>query len=128
MHSRRRQAGFTLIEVIVAFFIFSLTAAAVYEVLFGALRRSLQSSDEVQAWLVAQSIRDEQSARPAPWPSLSDGEAPGGWRWSVSVLDREGEEFERAGLTAHDLTVEVWRRDRRRPLAVLRSVELSRRQ
>ena len=107
MVALRRQVGFTLIEVIVAFFIFSLTAAAIYEVLFGALRRSAQSSSEIQAWLIAQSIRDEQTARPPPWPDESEGTFAGGWRWRLSMVDRDGEEFELAGLRAHDMIIPV---------------------
>ena len=113
-------------EVVVAFVIFAVTAAAVYEVLFGALRRSTRSSEQLEAWLVAQSLRDERSVMPEPWPAESEGEVDGEWTWRISTELRDAERGDAIGLHARDLRIEVWREGSSRPLADLRSVELLR--
>lgn len=115
-------------EVVVAFVVFALTAAAVYEALFGAVRRSVRSAQEIEAWLIAQSLRDERSSLPAPWPTLSQGEASGGWFWRIAASRRDTDAAftEASGMQAQDLTIEVWRREGRKPMVVLRSVELTR--
>jgi prepilin-type N-terminal cleavage/methylation domain-containing protein len=122
-----RQAGFTLIEVVAAFVIFVLASAAVYEVLFGAVRRSTQSAVQAEAWLVAQSLRDQRAATAGPWPARSEGEVPGGWKWIMKVSPREVEGAALTGLLVEALTVEVWRPGDKRPMAVLQSTELLRR-
>lgn len=114
-------------EVVVAFVIFAISAAAVNEVLFGALRRSLKSADEAGAMLVAQSLRDERAAQPAPWPESAEGETPGGWLWRMTAREPESEAVEVPGIQAQELYIEVWRAGAARPLATLRSIELTRR-
>ncbi len=125
MSRAHRQRGFTLVEVVVAFVIFAITAAAVYEILFGALRRSIRSANETQAWLIAQSLRDEYASQAQPWPSVREGDISGVWRWRITTRLRDtGGAVE--GIAAQDLVVQVWRRGASRPLAELRSTELSR--
>ncbi len=51
MKSLRHQAGFTLLEVILAFLIFSIAFGALLEVMTGAMRNNIRSQEYTQATL-----------------------------------------------------------------------------
>jgi general secretion pathway protein I len=79
----RRQGGFTLLEVIVAFAIFALTIGALFETFGGARRRSVQASGQELAWLTAQSLLTELRVQPAPWRTDDSGTSSAGLHWQI---------------------------------------------
>ena len=79
------QRGFTLIEVVVAFAIFALSASALYEALAGASSRSARAQEQELQWLVAQSVLAKLRAEATPWAAEQSGTSPSGSRWHATV-------------------------------------------
>jgi len=123
---RSRERGFTLIEVTVAFVIFALCAAVLYEEFAGAQRRSAQARDREQALLVAQSLLAGQRVAPPPWSAENSGKSDDGWAWNIKVAPYDAGVAPGFSWRAFLVTVRV------RPMgapareAVLQSVELAR--
>lgn len=83
--SRRAEAGFTLIEIIVAFTILALGLTLLLGTLSGASRQLHDAGDAGRAALVAQSLLDEQAGLPRQ-PGRWAGEAEGGrYRWQLRI-------------------------------------------
>lgn len=55
---RRKSAGFTLLEVMLAFVVFALSFATVLEIMAGSMQSVRRASDDTQVALFAQSIID----------------------------------------------------------------------
>ncbi len=119
------QRGFTLIEVAVAFAIFTLALGAFYESFSGAVRRNLLAHDRDQAVLIAQSLLTQQRVAPQPWEPDSSGHLADGWLWRIQVAP-----YAPNGMgnpwRALVVTVHVGRQDAAAREVVLRSVELAR--
>jgi general secretion pathway protein I len=88
MGCRRPQQGFTLIEVVVAFAIFALAVGALYEILFGAVKRASATKRLSHDWLLAQSLLAEQTVRPFPWRD-SQGTTEDGALWQLKITPLE---------------------------------------
>jgi type II secretory pathway pseudopilin PulG len=69
----------------VAFAIFALAAAAVFEVFAGASRRAVNASDRERALLIAQSLLSQLRVQPLPWPQNKEGRAASGESWRIRV-------------------------------------------
>lgn len=76
----RAGAGFTLIEVLVAFAVAGLLLAAAYRLITLGLDRDLEAGREVTAALLAQSLLAESGP-----PAERRGQFPGGYRFRVTV-------------------------------------------
>jgi general secretion pathway protein I len=83
--SGRRQNGFTLIEVMVAFAVFALSIGAIFELFAGATRRAEQARTREQLWLTAQSVLAEFRTRPLPWPANEEGQGASGDTWRLAI-------------------------------------------
>ena len=82
--SAARAAGFTLIEIVVAFAILALGLTLLIGTLSGATRQLRQAGDAGRAALHAQSLMDEHAR--APQPGALDGELEAGrYRWRLQV-------------------------------------------
>jgi general secretion pathway protein I len=80
----RRQGGYTLIEIIVAFAILALGLTLLLGTLSGATRQVKQAGDAGRAALHAQSLLAEFGE--LPQPGMRDGEFEGGrYRWRLDV-------------------------------------------
>ena len=80
----RAQAGYTLIEIIVAFAILALGLTLLLGTLSGATRQVRQAGDAGRAALHAQSLLDEFGELPRP--GVREGELDGGrYRWQLAV-------------------------------------------
>ena len=120
------QQGFTLIEVVVAFAIFTLAVGAIYESFAGAVRRSAQAGARDQALLVAQSLLSHLRTSPAPWKAQESGSLEGGWHWRTEVTPFDAATNERSSWRVFAVTIHVSdERDVASEVA-LRSVELAR--
>lgn len=121
-----RQSGFTLLEVLVALLVLSVTIVAVLELFGGGLRLARASADHVGATLVAAA----RLAEVAPGPleeGTTEGEE-GNYRWVRRVaLDPSLRPVEPTAVDADlvqvaRVAVEVqWGRGRRLELVTLRT-------
>ena len=84
--SRRKQKGYTLIEVIVAFALLALALTLLLGTLSGAVRQVRWSGDAGRAALHAQSLLDTVGVGPPLQPGSSDGELEDGrYRWALAI-------------------------------------------
>lgn len=58
MHAHRRARGFTLLEVLLAFVIFSISFAVVLQIISGSIRNTMRSKQYTEVALIAQSVMD----------------------------------------------------------------------
>ena len=80
-----RQAGFTLIEILAAFLIFSLSFAVIMQIMSSSLRNTRVAGDLTQAALYAQSKMDMLGID-APVEEGSDsGEFDQRYRWDMQI-------------------------------------------
>jgi general secretion pathway protein I len=88
-HEAESDAGFTLIEVLVAMAIFSLAALALLRLQGAALATTARLDERAIAGIVAQNLAAEALLAPqAPSFGTSSGEEANGgraWRWTQSV-------------------------------------------
>ncbi len=97
--SRRRQAGFTLLEVLAAFVVFALLFTTTLKIMSSAMRNVQRSSDYTQAALWAQSRMDSVGIDPVIEEGSWDGEFDDRFRWTLEiqayeVLDQLSAELE----------------------------------
>lgn len=82
----KRAAGFSLLEVLVAFVILALVATAIFGLFGGALRTASAAEDWSRAMLVAQSrLALAASAQPLRESSEAGTEADGRIAWQTAV-------------------------------------------
>ena len=120
------QQGFTLIEVVVAFAIFTLAVGALYESFAGAVRRNTQAHNRDQELLVAQSLLSRLRTAPTPWETEESGSLDSGWHWRMEVAPFDAAANERTSWHAFAVTVHVSSESAGTNEVVLRSVELVR--
>ena len=80
-----RQRGFTLIEVVVAFAIFTICVGAIYAAFEAAVHRSARSVSREHAWLTAQSLLARVTAEPLSPGRNESGTSAEGLPWHVDV-------------------------------------------
>jgi len=107
MPTQARQQGFTLIEVVVAFAVFSLCVAAVYETFASAVHRSSQAAERDLAWLTAQSLLSQLREQSMPWQNDQSGLAPQGLRWQLHIEPYQTEQDLRSPWRAYAVYVRV---------------------
>lgn len=120
------QCGFTLIEVVVAFAIFTLAVGALYESFAGAVRRNAQAHDRDQEVLAAQSLLSELRTSPAPWKADESGRLDNGLSWRMEVAPFDAAANERSPWRAFVVTVHVSDERGGASEVALHSVELAR--
>jgi general secretion pathway protein I len=123
--SRRRQRGFTLIEVVVAFAILALSLGVLYESFGGSLQRSAAARQRELAALRAESLLAEFRGSGGLLPQPRRG-TEAGYEWRITSKPYPAELAEHAAWNAERVIVEVsWGRAESRTLR-LESVELVR--
>ncbi|HUF86824.1 MAG TPA: type II secretion system protein [Thermohalobaculum sp.] len=105
---RRRERGFTLVEVLAAFVILSLTLASAYAALTGGLRWERRAGETVSSVLLARSYLAEAGvARPLA-ESVTEATLDDGRTVRVTMREVEPVPLEtRPRLLAWEVTVEV---------------------
>jgi general secretion pathway protein I len=92
----RRQRGYSLIEIIVAFAILALGLTLLLGTLSGATRQVRQAGDAGRAALHAQSLLDEFGEQPQP--GAREGELDAGrYRWRLDVAPWDDPTPQRGG-------------------------------
>ncbi len=116
------QRGFTLLEVMLAFVVFALSFATVLEIIAGSMRSTVRAREYSEAALLAQSLMDMVGSEIPLEENAYGGEAPGGYRWSIDIVDYQLvsddvyilDLAERNGTRLYWVDLEVeWGRDRR---------------
>lgn len=83
-------AGFTLIEVLLAFVVFALSFTVVLEILSGSMRNTMRAKEYTEVALIAQSVMDEVGLDiPLQAGTHSDGES-GNYQWQLDIRPFDG--------------------------------------
>jgi general secretion pathway protein I len=118
----RKSAGFTLLEVLLAFVVFALSFATVLEILAASMRSTTRAQTYSEAALLAQSLIDIVGIDIPLVESAVSGEAPGGYNWELIIStyepmyeeDRILELAESAGTNLYWVDLELsWGEDAR---------------
>ena len=124
--SKSGSAGFTLLEVLLAFVIFALSFAVILEILSGSMLSTTRARTYSEAALLAQSLVDMVGTDIPLEEGSMAGEAPGGYDWVLSISlyqpefddDRVLELAEFSGTTLFWVDLEVgWGNERRPQMA-----------
>jgi general secretion pathway protein I len=124
-YATTHQAGFTLIEVVVALAILALSLGVLYESFGWSLRRTGLLRQQETAWLTAQSMLAEIRSRDALQVGTSNGETAEGLKWDSRIAAYAlplGESPRRA----FEVTIDVSWGERPAQRVRLQSVETSR--
>lgn len=130
--SKAHQAGFSLLEVLVAFTILSLTLGVLLQLFGTGLRNAAVSEDYTRAVLYAESLLASMGTETPLEPGTLSGELepPFVWHSDVAAFNEESldtERLEASGITPYVVTVEVsWTRGERTRSVVLDTLRLSR--
>lgn len=85
-----RSAGFTLLEVLLAFVVFAISFAVVLEILSGSMRNTARAREYTETSLIAQSIMDQIGLNiPLEAGTGGSGEE-GDYRWELQISPFSG--------------------------------------
>jgi general secretion pathway protein I len=98
--SPRKSGGFTLLEVLLAFLVFSLSFATVLQLLSGSIRNTVRAKQTTEVALLAQSVMDSVGIDvPLEEGSAAEGE-DGDYQWMLEIYRYDGGEGEQGGMSA----------------------------
>ena len=83
---RPDQAGFSLIEILVAFAILSLSLGVILRIFAGGGHIAATADEYSRAILTAESLMASLGVEKPLQPGQSGGEISGGYRWTVDVI------------------------------------------
>ncbi|MEM1080507.1 MAG: type II secretion system protein [Pseudomonadota bacterium] len=101
------QAGFTLIEVMAAFAIFTLLFGVILQILSTSVSNTRRSADFTQAALIAQAQLDMVGIEAIPEPGQYGGEVDDVYRWEMDIEPYFIQSD--AGTNYEDLPVDLYR-------------------
>ena len=82
---RSNAAGFTLIEVLLAFVVFALSFSVVLEIISGSMRNTVRARQYTEVALIAQSVMDRVGLEiPLQAGAQANGES-GNYRWVLQI-------------------------------------------
>lgn len=129
---RKAVRGMTLIEVLVAFIVLSLTMAVIMQIFSGGMRNARIAENYSRAVFLAQSRLAEIGVEQPLAPGESNGQLGHDFRWRVTVAPHEdGGAADRLALPMrlYDVRVQVsWTQDSRARQIELASLRLGARQ
>ena len=88
----RREGGFTLLELLLAFMVFALSFATVLEILSGSMRNTVRARHFTEAALTAQSIMDQVGVVVPLEDGMQLAGEDGEYRWELQIYEYEGGE------------------------------------
>ena len=83
------ERGFTLLEVLVAFAILAVAMGAALQAFTGGIDAARRSEAQAAALAAARSLLDRTGTEIPLTLGKSDGESPGGGRWSTEISHRD---------------------------------------
>ncbi len=113
MRARRDEAGFSLLEILVAFVIMALALGALMRVFSGSLHNTSQLERYASATLIAESRLAALGIESPLEEGATEGDAGNGYQWTTRVM-RESSHIGPDGATAFalfDVEVRVGWRD-----------------
>jgi len=93
-----RSRGFTLLELLLAFVVFTLSFATVLEILSGSMRNTVRARHYSEAALTAQSLMDQVGVEIPLQAGFSANGEEGEYVWELDVFDYSG-----SGENAHSV-------------------------
>ena len=108
--SRNDQAGFSLLEVLVAFSILSISLGVLYQVFSSSLNNSALSADYSRAMIIAES-QLALVMQDVPLREMSDqGEIDERYQWQVEVVRYQEDQEQQGRFAPYQVTSRVnWR-------------------
>lgn len=85
VRTHKRNSGFTLLEVLLAFVIFALSFATVMEILSGSIRNTVRAREYSEIALIAQSVMDQVGVEIPLELGTSVGGESGDYQWEVTI-------------------------------------------
>jgi general secretion pathway protein I len=120
--TRRAQAGFSLLEMVVAIAILALALGALYQAAGGATRNVRAAEKYAYGVELARSVLAD-NATVSPAGVNKGGETPGGFEWRVATSPVNLQRTALADVRLHQIEVAVsWEDGGRRRTVVLNSV------
>lgn len=104
-----RQAGFTLIEIVVAFTVLALGLGIAMQIATGAMRNARHAEERTEAALYAQSLLDTAGIGERLEEGSSSGEFGDRYRWSLAVEPYEVESAADSPLDPALASVQLYR-------------------
>ncbi len=86
IYGRRTSAGFTLLEVMLAFVIFAISFATVLEIMGGSMRSVSRASDDTEVALLAQSVMDLVGTEIPVEEGQYDGSSMERYNWRLDIF------------------------------------------
>ncbi len=123
----RRQSGFSLLEVLVAFSILALALGVLLQAFSTGIRSVTQSGMYSRAALLAESKLAQAGRDEALYEGAYSGEFDDTFRWSVSLIPYETEDLDPDKLSLDPVSVTVrveWDEGDRTPSIALTSLRL----
>jgi len=97
-------AGFTLVEVLLAFVVFALSFTVVLEILSGSMRNTVRAKENTEVALIAQSLMDQVGLDlPLEAGTGSEGDF-GDYHWQLEIHPFEGTADSAPGMQLTELT------------------------
>lgn len=123
---RRADAGFTLVEVVVALAILALSLSAVFAAMSNGIWRVGQADAAAKAGSLAQSLLARAGAETPLRAGHANGQFPGGFDWTLLVEPfGDGADWAQWPLSAYTVTAQVsWDEASARHSVVLRTIRL----
>ena len=103
---RENEAGFTLVEVVVALAILALSLAVLLNVISNGLRQTDRAKKMAQAGSLAQSLLSKLGTEVPIQEGLTSGEFPEGFRWRVRA-ERYGDAEDRQDWPVAGYTISI---------------------
>jgi general secretion pathway protein I len=82
---RARQGGFSLLEILVAFSILSLSLGVLLRIFAGGGHIAATADEYSRAILTAESLMAKAGVESPLQPGITEGELPGGYHWHINV-------------------------------------------
>ena len=105
----RRQRGFSLLELLVAFTILALSLGVLMQIFSGSLRNVETTTDQAQATLLAQTLLASVGIEERLAEGESAGQVGDHFRWTLRVLPFvEAPAADRPAAQPQALSIELW--------------------